>query len=37
MNMVAIGIGGLLVVGGAYLSFVQKKRTEGKVTELRFM
>ena len=37
MNMVAIGIGGLLVAGGAYLSFVQKKRTEGKVTELRFM
>jgi hypothetical protein len=37
MNFVALGIGGLLAAGGAYLSFVQKKKTEGLVTELKFM
>ncbi len=37
MNFVALGIGGLMIAGGAYLSFVQKKKTEGLVTELKYM
>ena len=37
MNFVALGIGGLMIAGGAYLSFIQKKKTEGLVTELKFM
>lgn len=37
MSMLTVGLGGLLVAGGAYLSFVQKKKTEGHVTELKFM
>ena len=37
MNFVTLGIGGLMIAGGAYLSFVQKKKSEGLVTELKFM
>ena len=37
MNFVALGIGGLMIAGGAYLSFIQKKKSEGLVTELKFM
>ena len=37
MNMFALAAGGLLAAGGAYLAFVQKKKTEGMLTELKFM
>ena len=37
MNMFALAAGGLMAAGGAYLAFVQKKKTEGMVTELKFM
>lgn len=37
MNAVAAGIGGLIAAGGAYLAFIQKKKTEGMLTELKFI
>lgn len=37
MNAIAAGFGGLLAAGGAYLAFVQKKKTEGMLTELKFI
>lgn len=37
MNFLTLGVGGLMIAGGAYLSFVQKKKKEGLVTELKFM
>ena len=37
MNMTAIVVGALVAVVGVYLATVQKKKTEGIVTELKFM
>lgn len=37
MNVFALGAGGLIAAAGAYLAFVQKKKTEGRVTDLNFM
>ncbi|MDD3390499.1 MAG: hypothetical protein PHO98_04230, partial [Synergistaceae bacterium] len=37
MNVFALGAGGLIAAAGAYLAFVQKKKTEGRVTDLKFM
>lgn len=37
MSMMSLGLGALIAAGGAYLAFVQKKKTEGEVTELKFM
>ncbi len=37
MNMTALVIGALIAALGAYLAVVQKKKTESKVTELKFM
>lgn len=37
MNMTALLVGALLAALGAYLAIVQKKKTEGTVTELKFM
>lgn len=37
MNSVPLVIGGLMAAGGAYLSLVWRKKTEGILTELKFL
>lgn len=36
MSTLSIGLGALIAAGGAYLAFVQKKKAEEKITELKF-
>jgi hypothetical protein len=37
MSPLSLGIGAVLALGGAYLAFIQKKKSEGVVTELKFL
>ncbi len=37
MSMLGLGVGGLVAAGGAYLAFVQSKKSEGLARELQFM
>ena len=36
MSALSMGIGAAIALGGAYLAFVQKKKSEGQITELKF-
>ncbi len=36
MSALSMGIGAAIALGGAYLAFVQKKKSEGEITELKF-
>ena len=36
MSALSMGIGAVIALGGAYLAFVQKKKSEGQITELKF-